>query len=51
MQALTLLPGQPGSLRLEELDEPPGLGPVLVRTLSISEYQANQPLARPHMPA
>jgi threonine dehydrogenase-like Zn-dependent dehydrogenase len=35
MQALTLLPGQPGSLRLEELDEPSGQGPVLVRTLAV----------------
>jgi hypothetical protein len=29
MQALTLLAGQPGSLRLEELADPPPLGGIL----------------------
>ncbi|HEX6268104.1 MAG TPA: glucose 1-dehydrogenase [Burkholderiales bacterium] len=32
---MTLLPGQPGSLRLGEVDEPSGQGPVLVRTLAV----------------
>jgi threonine dehydrogenase-like Zn-dependent dehydrogenase len=36
MQAVTLLPGTPGSLQLSELEEPaPGQGPVLVRTLAV----------------
>ena len=35
MQAVTLLPGQPGTLRLDEVDRPAGQGPVLVRTLAV----------------
>jgi threonine dehydrogenase-like Zn-dependent dehydrogenase len=36
MRAITLTPGVPGSLRLDDLAEPPGeQGPLLVRTLAI----------------
>ncbi len=35
MHALTVVPGQAGSLRLDQVGEPPGQGEVLVRTLAI----------------